>query len=58
MYVAFVVPHSDGDAAHLGEVEAGVKLVEVRGDPAHPHEGGLLTSEDPHRVEILPTEGE
>lgn len=58
MYVAFIVSHGDGDAAHLGQVEAGVKLVEVRGDPADPNTGGLLTGEDPHRVEILTEEEE
>lgn len=56
MYVAFVVSHSDGDAAHFGEIKCWIILVVVRSDPADPHTRRLLPGKDPHRIEILKIE--
>lgn len=53
MNVAFVIAHSNSDAADFGEVKVRIVLVVVRGDPADPNTGGLLPSKDPHRIIIL-----
>lgn len=53
MNFAFLISKGDSDSLDLVQIEAWVVLMEVRGDPAHPHTAGLLTREDPHRVEVL-----
>lgn len=43
MDLAHVISEGDGHCADLFQVKGQLVLVEVRGDPAHPDSGGVLT---------------
>jgi hypothetical protein len=56
MDIALFISHGHCYCPDFAEVKVHVMLMVVRGDPAHPHAAGLLTSEDPHRVIVLGTQ--
>lgn len=48
MHFSFFVSKSNGYCANSVQVKAGVILVEIGRDPAHPDVSGFLSGEDSH----------
>lgn len=53
MYPPSLISQSNSDCSVLTEAEVVAIVMVVRSDPTHPHTGGVLTRENPHRVVVL-----